>query len=108
MSVSRLAAASMEGGTHAHNRPLLADQLEGPGYNRGDVVIAPLFLSPGRHAGVQGDLAQIGRVAEDRSAAALRCHFTGLVGTHPLAVEALARTLGEAPIMKKGGWAAYP
>jgi len=35
-----------------------------------------LFLSPGRHAGAQGDVAQI------CASAHARCHFTGLVGTH--------------------------
>ena len=29
-----------------------------PAYNRGDVIIAMLFLSPGRHAGPEGDVAQ--------------------------------------------------
>lgn len=89
-------AASMEGAAHAHNRPLLADQLAAPGFDRGDVVIAPLFLSPGRHAGAGGDLAGIVRAAEDRLASpALHCHFTGLVGTHPLAAEALSAALRE-------------
>jgi sirohydrochlorin ferrochelatase len=92
--VGPLAAASREGAEHTHNRPLLATQLAAAGFNQGDVVIAPLFLSPGRHAGPQGDLARIARAAEDRTAAApLRCHFTELVGTHPRAIDALAAAL---------------
>lgn len=84
--ISSLAAASMEG-THG---PLLADQLAAPGFAGGDVVVAPLFLSPGRHAGPDGDLAQIAR------AATTRVHFTELVGTHPAAIDALASALHHA------------
>jgi hypothetical protein len=95
--IGPLAAASMEGQAHAHNRPLLADQLGAPGFDRGDVIIAPLFLSPGRHAGPTGDLAQIARAAETRlSSPPLRCHFTELVGTHPLAIDALTTALQQA------------
>lgn len=92
--IGALAAASLEGEDYPHNRPLLVDQLNAPGFDRGDVVIAPLFLAPGRHAGSEGDLTQIARAAEHRAAhAPLRCHFTGLVGTHPLAVDALTEAL---------------
>lgn len=93
--IGPLAAASMEGAAHAHNRPLLADQLSAPGFDRGDVVIAPLFLSAGRHAGPQGDLARIAQAVEKRASSPLRCHFTQLVGTHPRAVDALATALRE-------------
>jgi sirohydrochlorin ferrochelatase len=96
--VSRLAAASMEspdGPDFDFNRPLLADALLSPGYNSGDVVVAPLFLSPGRHAGPGGDLSRIAREAEARSPG-LRCHFAGLVGTHPLVTEHLASSLVSA------------
>ncbi len=93
-AIGPLAATSMEGEEHAHNRPLLAEQLDAPGFNRGDVVIAPLFLSPGRHAGANGDLAEIAHAAEVRPARpALRCHFTELIGTHPRAVDTLASAL---------------
>ena len=95
--ISALTAASMEGEDHPHNLPLLADQLAQPGFNHGDVDVAPLFLSPGRHAGPGGDLAEIATAAEDHVAGtALRCHFTALVGHHPLALEALTRALRHA------------
>jgi sirohydrochlorin ferrochelatase len=95
--IGPLAAASMEGEAHAHNRPLLADQLGAKGFDRGDVIIAPLFLSPGRHAGPTGDLAQIAGAAEDRlTSPPLCCHFTDLVGTHPLAIDALTAALHQA------------
>jgi sirohydrochlorin ferrochelatase len=92
--IGPLVAASMEGEEHAHNHPLLADQLDAPGFDRGDVIVAPLFLSPGRHAGATGDLAQIARAAEDRmTLPPLRCHFAELVGTHPLAIDELNQAL---------------
>jgi len=90
--IGAFAAASMEG----EHGPLLSDQLVVAGFNRGDVLIAPLFLAPGRHAGPRGDLAQITRAAEDRIASpSLRCHFAGLVGTHPRVADALALALRE-------------
>lgn len=91
--IGPLAAASMEGADHPHNHPLLATQLGLAPFDRGDVVIAPLFLSAGRHAGPDGDLAQIARSAERDSAAGLRCHFTSLVGDHPQAITSLANAL---------------
>ncbi len=86
--VGSLAATSMEG-THG---PLFADTLATPPFARGDLVVAPLFLSPGRHAGPNGDLA---RIAASASTPA-RCHFTELVGTHPAAVDTLAAAVRRA------------
>jgi hypothetical protein len=97
-AVGPLAAASLEspvGPEFAHNQPLFSAQLGAPGFDRGDVVVAPLFLSPGRHAGPAGDLARIARAAENRTPGR-RIHFTGLVGSHPLAAEALTRGLKSA------------
>jgi sirohydrochlorin ferrochelatase len=92
--VAGVAAASMEspaGPDYAFNQPLFAEQLGTPGYQN-DVVVAPLFLVPGRHAGAGGDLAEIARSAQARTAG-LRCHFTELVGSHPLAIAAFGRNL---------------
>jgi sirohydrochlorin ferrochelatase len=94
-SAGILAAASMEspaGPQYAFNRPLLAEQLRAPEFARGPVVIAPLFLAPGRHAGPHGDLARIAALAQ-AEAPAQRCYFAGLIGSHPLAIEALSRAL---------------
>lgn len=96
--IGPLIAASMEspgGPEYEFNRPLLAEALMAPGFDSGDVLIAPLFLSPGRHAGPGGDLEAIARAAEGRSSR-LCCHFTGLVGSHPVAIETLAGALGRA------------
>ncbi len=90
-----VAAASMEspeGSDFVFNQPLLADLLGSPGFDGGGVVIAPLFLSAGRHAGPGGDLARIACAAEKRCPG-LSCHFSGLIGGHPLAAEAFARNL---------------
>jgi len=92
VSPSLVTAASMEtpdGPGFAFNRPLLADVLAGAD---GPVVIAPLFLSPGRHAGPDGDLARIARAAAPGRA----CHFAPLVGAHRLAAEALTGALVRA------------
>lgn len=98
-AVLSVTAASMEGGAHAHNHPLLAEALgalsaprTSPPPARTDVVVALLFLSPGRHAGPGGDIAQICGAAE-ASSPSLCCHLTDLVGTHPLATPALAAAL---------------
>lgn len=111
--VASVTAASMEGGEHAHNHPLLAESLAalptrelasvataGTSSDPADttsspsrgVVVALLFLSPGRHAGAGGDIAQICGAAETADPALL-CHLTDLVGTHPLAATALADAL---------------
>ena len=81
---ARVAVTSMEG----EHPPLLSDALRDEAFARGDVVVAPLFLSPGRHAGPNGDLARI-----CRAAAAPRTHLTDLVGTHPLVVDSFADAL---------------
>jgi sirohydrochlorin ferrochelatase len=90
--VASTTAASLEGEDYEHARPLFADVLGSPACDHGDVVVAPLFLAPGRHAGPKGDLAELATEAEDRtsSAAPLRCHFTALVGTHPHVLDVLA------------------
>jgi sirohydrochlorin ferrochelatase len=94
--IGPLVAASMEspdGPEFDFNRPLLGEALAQAGLT--DVVIAPLFLSPGRHAGPAGDLARIAREAR-RNSPRLRCHFAGLVGSHSAAAEFLAGALAEA------------
>lgn len=106
--IGPLVAASMEGAEHPHNRPLLAEQLALAGFNTGDVVIAPLFLSPGRHAGAEGDLAQIATAAEATAVPALRCHFTELIGTHPQAVEVLSGALLEHLARRNAGCGTAP
>jgi sirohydrochlorin ferrochelatase len=95
-AIASLTAASMEspdGAGFEFNRPLLADALAE--LHSGDLLIAPLFLLPGRHAGPGGDLVRIAHEAQAR-APDLRCHFAGLVGSHPAAIEALAGGVAHA------------
>lgn len=82
--IGPLASASMEG----RHPPLLAEVLSHSALANRDVVVAPLFLAPGRHAGPAGDIATICH------ASPARCHLTGLLGTHPAAIDALASDLG--------------
>lgn len=87
-------AASMErrdGTEFDFNEPLLERALTSPpcGAGAGDVVVAPMFFSPGRHAGPGGDIESIVRDAEARHAG-LRVHLTRLVGEHPLLIDVLA------------------
>lgn len=71
------------------NEPLLEKLLVTPPWNAGPVVVAMQFLLPGRHAGPDGDVAQICRRAE-AAHPRLRTRLTGLVGEHPLLVDILA------------------
>jgi sirohydrochlorin ferrochelatase len=78
-------AASMErrdGPEYAFNEPLLEQALIQPGFDAGPLIVALLFLSPGRHAGPGGDIAQICAAAE-RHQPALKTVMTDPVGSHP-------------------------
>ena len=80
--IEALVAASMErraGDAYAFNEPLLATALRTPPFNAGEVVVALQFLSPGRHAGPEGDVAQICASAQTEYAGLL----TGM--TEPIA-----------------------
>lgn len=88
-----VAASSMErrdGAEYDFAEPLLAGLLRQPGWNDGEVVVAMQFLLPGRHAGSNGDVAQICRDAEAASGGKLRTKMTPLVAEHPLLVDILA------------------
>ena len=52
------------------------------------VVLSMLFLSPGRHAGKDGDIEQICAAACKRHPG-LEVRITPLVGEHPLLIEIL-------------------
>jgi len=96
--VAGVSVASMErrpGPDYEFNEPLLAERLRTPPCDRGEVVIALQFVSPGRHAGPHGDVAKI---AEDASAErpALRVYLTETMGSDPHAIEVLAERFYEA------------
>ena len=91
-SVRCVAAASMErrpGPAYAFNDPLLENLLGNEAFLQGDVVVALLFLFPGRHAGQGGDLARICAHAQRRYPG-LRLHLTPTVAHHPALPEVLA------------------
>lgn len=90
--VSRIAAASMErreGEEFKFNEPLLEKILRTNGFNHGKVIVAMMFLSPGRHAGEGGDVEAICRAAEAKFSG-LRTVRTRLVGDHPDLIRILA------------------
>jgi sirohydrochlorin ferrochelatase len=98
--VPAVAPASMErreGEAYAFNEPLLERKLDEPGWDSGDVIVAMLFLSPGRHAGPGGDIAGICATAEHRHPG-LRTHMSGLVGDHPRMVDLLEHRLRAGPV----------
>jgi sirohydrochlorin ferrochelatase len=85
-----------EGAEYAFNGRLLAEALAsiGEGTTPRSVVLAMQFISPGRHAGAGGDIAEI--VAAAKAAhPGLDVHISRLMGEHPLFLDILAdRALG--------------
>jgi len=77
------------------NEPLLAGLLDTAPWNEVRVIVALQFLSPGRHAGRDGDVAKICRAAEAKHPK-LKTSLTKLIGEHPLLIEILADRWREA------------
>lgn len=108
-AVASVVPASMErreGAAYAFNDPLLAWQLEQPGYGDRPVVVALFFLSPGRHAGELGDIAMICREAEMNH---LRSQVvrTSLLGDHEMMPELLLKrwhTMISQPLRSVDHW----
>ena len=89
----RVEAASMErrgGEAYAFNEPLLEAILKQNSYHNRNVVLAQLFISPGRHAGPEGDVAVICADAEKNNYG-LKTYRTELIGNHPKLIELLSR-----------------
>lgn len=60
--IAALSVASMErreGQAYDFNEPLLARALRAAPFDEGDIIVLQQFLSPGKHAGEGGDIAQI-------------------------------------------------
>ncbi|MGP9764228.1 sirohydrochlorin chelatase [Halomonas sp. AOP13-D3-9] len=96
--VACVAAASMErraGDEYRFNEPLLENLLALPEFKTGPVILAMLFLSPGRHAGEGGDIAEICATAEQLYPG-LTVTTTKLVGEHPGIVDILHTRLRQA------------
>ncbi len=97
-AVAGVTVASMErrsGPEYAFNDPLLETALRTAPADSGDVVVALQFLSPGRHAGPDGDVAEICRGAEAERPG-LRTHMTNTLSGHSLLVDVLVRRYQEA------------
>jgi hypothetical protein len=93
--IAGFGVASMErrpGPDYAFNEPLLSSALARPPFNQGEVVILHQFLSPGRHAGPSGDVAEICEEA-GRGAPRLATYLTEPIAGDPRVVEVLLRRL---------------
>ena len=97
-AVTEVAACSMErreGAEYDFNEPLLARLLTRPGWTDGPLVIALLFIAPGKHAGPAGDVAQIVRASRGEELRGVK--LTRVLGEHPKLVEILADRVRTAP-----------
>ena len=91
--VGAFSAASMErrpGPAYAFNEPLLSSLLDSQLFNQGAVIVCQLFLSEGRHAGPDGDIARICRSA-GMAHAGLKTFTTRPFGLHPVLLGILHR-----------------
>jgi len=100
---STVEASSMErreGDEYAFNEPLLENILGSEGF-KDNVILSMLFISPGRHAGPGGDIAEICEKAEEKNAG-LTTYMSDLFATHddiiPLLSKRLEQGLASAPI----------
>ncbi len=94
MRVGEAVMERREGAEYAFNGRLLAEALTALGAAASierprRVVLAMQFISPGRHAGAGGDIAEIVAAAQTDHPG-LDVRITGLIGEHPRFVELLA------------------
>ncbi len=91
LDIAEFNMASMErrpGPEYAFNDPLLSNVLGISPFAEGDVVVLLQFLSPGRHAGPHGDIAEIcGEAA--RGCSSLQTYLTNPIANHPHVIEVL-------------------
>ncbi|WP_404421668.1 sirohydrochlorin chelatase [Nibricoccus sp. IMCC34717] len=105
--VRAVAPASMErreGEAYAFCDPLLAHLLTTAPFDDGEVLVLLQFLSPGRHAGPGGDIAQICDEAR-RQRPGLRIHQSDTIGLEPSLLRLLEKRLGQvrlAPPFARG------
>ncbi len=99
-NIGRLAVASMErrsGPEYDFCEPLLATLLRRTGFGGETVVVARQFISPGRHAGPGGDIADICRAAE-QAQPGMKIHLTHPIGDDPRLIDVLADRYQEARV----------
>jgi nucleoside-diphosphate-sugar epimerase len=95
--VTHLTAACMErrdGPEYDFNDPMLKDVLDLDAFQDVDVVVALMFLGPGRHAGADGDIACI--IRSSRLGSSGRVFTTAVVGGHPDLLPLLAQRYRQA------------
>jgi len=95
-AAAEVVGCSMErrdGAEFDFNEPTLEHLLARPAWRSGPLILAMLFIAPGRHAGPDGDVAQIVRAARGDEDGV---RFTRLLGTHPRLIEILADRVGAA------------
>jgi len=95
-SVIEVAGCSMErreGAEFDFNEPTLAHLLARSGWKTGPLVVAMLFIAPGRHAGPDGDVARLVRAARGADS---EVRFTPLLGSHPQLLDILADRVAAA------------
>jgi len=83
-----------EGDAYRFNEPLLEPLLASPAMADSQVILAMLFLSPGRHAGEGGDIAEICAHAMAQ-APGMQVTTTRLAGEHDAILEILTTRLSE-------------
>lgn len=84
-----------EGAEYDFNEPLLENLDRLKHWQGSDLIVAMLFLLPGRHAGPEGDVAEICQTLTKRGAFR-SIQQTGLIGKHPLLMDILADRLNTA------------
>ncbi|SDN58595.1 Sirohydrochlorin ferrochelatase [Halomonas shengliensis] len=93
-SVTFASMERREGEAYRFNEPLLEDLLADPALAGREVILAMLFLSPGRHAGEGGDIAEIAARAMAASPG-LSVTPSRLVGEHDGILELLASRVAQ-------------
>jgi len=93
-SVTFASMERREGDAYRFNEPLLEDLLADPALAGREVILAMLFLSPGRHAGEGGDIAEIAARAMAASPG-LSVTPSRLVGEHDGIFELLASRVAQ-------------
>lgn len=93
-----VAACSMErreGAEYEFNEPLLENLGKLKGWRGSGLIVAMFFLLPGRHAGPDGDVAEIcSHLMQQSEFCSIQ--QTALIGKHPLLIEILTDRLDEA------------
>lgn len=98
-AVSPCSMERRAGASYDFNDPLLEVLLRTPPFNAGDVVLAMLFISPGKHAGAGGDIDAIIASATAEAAAQgrmLRVAKSALLGDAQALSDVIADRLREA------------